>query len=1163
VPRRWRDSTAFRVDPSAAASAGPTRRQTVVLLSVLVLVAAGAAAVSWLLKPSRAQAFDLIHGSVYIPDRAGAVSMDLASGKPTVLLLNAFKQVAAAPNRLQVQPLDGSTTLLLNRDTGEFNMIDSTGFVMKLDGGVPLPKSAPGTASTISQGVPAGQNAYIVRSGPDGTDVYLVSPRTIQTANGTSGPKPRAFRNISAELAPGPGALASANGDLWLLTGNGTGSTDRHALRRLSVPNGSDVGAMLLPGKARTVVGPSAIATTSASTDGNGGEVLAVASSTGITVIQPNGGAVTRTFATPLRGVDRFVPATNQQGSAAFLYHSASGWGIVSVEADGSGLSRPHLLAAIAGNTSLATPAQSGGKLYTMDDIGTTAHLYAITPGRAAVTTLRDYPLAVAVLDGQQSFDDAAVLARGSRVIFNSPGHYYGVTVFTDNTAPPLAFVKGAAVTVAANSGAEALTAAHAATTNPPTQSGPKPTTPARPVTVDPADNKLDCKKTTQVPHVPIVSFSDVGSRSVVVNWNYPIFVKDQDCIPSTYTVSFSTETPSSPDAPETGTVQGTTSVLVDKLYPNTRYKVVVTAYINGRHTSSPAMPVTTGPEGPAAPTGLKVTPSSGGDWNLSWHQCTGSSCVPAQSWDIIPQFCDQVGVSPPPSPINVANDPTLGTVTATFKGSTALLGRKLTFAIAGEGAQTKGAASSPSACIQSWQPPTASAITLSATTTSTTQFGTNGDAIVTLHFTGDPVVQSGGIGSSYTYRLTGAGTTKTVGPTTATTATFAGAVAPGATYQVTALVTPPGHPNAAITEGPVSLTTSSAWPAVTFANASITASGSDQSKGTLSFNLTNLSSANSAGEKFDFTSLGIVCGNASLQVTKPSAFDPGAGPITTSVSGIDPSEYNSTCSLSGTLEEAAGTTSTPAFYGGSTRVVPAGDVTMPSQSVSGLGNPNFSAAFESSVNGAGKSVLDVTISGVSPALLFFTSNWSEITTDGQTNNCGQDSSSSSTSIAVSQSCVQESGGTASAWNVVIRYTTILDGVVHRTTVPVNATPDPPSYQAPPPPCSVTNAAFSAKWTGTAASPAIEVSYDDSGQLAGCTSWTYTVTIPDPPDGDCTAADAVPGGVPDASRPDDIAITCTSGAVTDWSGWTVTVGFDDPSGNPHSRPVTVDPTPPP
>jgi hypothetical protein len=89
------------------------------------------------------------------------------------------------------------------------------------------------------------------------------------------------------------------------------------------------------------------------------------------------------------------------------------------------------------------------------------------------------------------------------------------------------------------------------------------------------------------------------------------------------------------------------------------------------------------------------------------------------------------------------------------------------------------------------------------------------------------------------------------------------------------------------------------------------------------------------------------------------------------------------------------------------------------------------------------------------------------------------------------------------------------------------------------------------------------VSYDDSGQLAGCTSWTYTVTIPDPPDGDCTAADAVPGGVPDASRPDDIAITCTSGAVTDWSGWTVTVGFDDPSGNPHSRPVTVDPTPPP
>src|SRR4051812_2219059 len=57
VAARWRDPAAFRADGDPAPSVRPTRGQALVLLAVLVVVAAGAAAGSWLLKPSKAQAF--------------------------------------------------------------------------------------------------------------------------------------------------------------------------------------------------------------------------------------------------------------------------------------------------------------------------------------------------------------------------------------------------------------------------------------------------------------------------------------------------------------------------------------------------------------------------------------------------------------------------------------------------------------------------------------------------------------------------------------------------------------------------------------------------------------------------------------------------------------------------------------------------------------------------------------------------------------------------------------------------------------------------------------------------------------------------------------------------------------------------------------------------
>ncbi|MGN6608586.1 MAG: hypothetical protein ACTHMS_16445, partial [Jatrophihabitans sp.] len=232
MARRWRDPAAFLVDPTQAGGR-PGRRQAVALLVVLLLAAAGAAAASWLVRPAQAQAFDLFAGSVYINDVRAPVAVDLATGKPTVRLRQANDQVGATTSSdLAVSPVtDG--TLLLNRASGEFNMVDSTGFVIKLTGGVPLP---PRSDATRSLGVAAGPLAYIVRSPTDQTvttttqtDVYLVGPATVQAAASSGAAvNPRAFRTVPGRLAGGDAPAVAANGDLWLVVDTASGRRVEH-----------------------------------------------------------------------------------------------------------------------------------------------------------------------------------------------------------------------------------------------------------------------------------------------------------------------------------------------------------------------------------------------------------------------------------------------------------------------------------------------------------------------------------------------------------------------------------------------------------------------------------------------------------------------------------------------------------------------------------------------------------------------------------------------------------------------------------------------------------------------------------------------------------------------------------------------------------------------
>ena len=69
------------------------------------------------------------------------------------------------------------------------------------------------------------------------------------------------------------------------------------------------------------------------------------------------------------------------------------------------------------------------------------------------------------------------------------------------------------------------------------------------------------------------------GSRSLQLAWTYPL-LDTQDCVPSTYTVAVTATDNGAPAPPGTATVQGQDGANLVGLFPNTDYRVVVTAYL-------------------------------------------------------------------------------------------------------------------------------------------------------------------------------------------------------------------------------------------------------------------------------------------------------------------------------------------------------------------------------------------------------------------------------------------------------------------------------------------------------------------------------------------------------------------------------------------------------
>jgi hypothetical protein len=1007
-------------------------------------------------------------------------------------------------------------------------MVDNSGFVVKHDGGgVPLIKRPLGTRA-IGIAADNGQ-AYIERTGPTGgTDVYLVSQPTVETAlNATGNVRARASGSMRAQGTTAAGGAASANGDLWLLVG-GTGDDELHTIRQLHVPSGSSAGATLASSDHGVVNGPAAIGTATMSASDPSSQAVAVASASRIDLFAPGSGTPQTVSFTPPPGLTTVLPVSNGQGRFAFLMQGAQGWYLVSVNADGSGLRPPTLLDSVPPSTPLAAPANSNGRMYTIDQ--SNGELYEIgfdgtarrLPGRST------YPFDPAEGNG---FRDGYVLARGPRVIFNSPTHQDALMIFTDGSRAPRTIVKTEAVAVNASSGAEALTRSSVPQVGKPSVGKPKPV----PGEAQPINTKIDCKTAKQKPHLPVITSAVPGSRTVTLAWTYPI-LSPQDCYPSTYLVSVKLISNDAPSAPASVRVQSQTGATIGGLFPSTQYEVTVAAYIHEQGTSSQPDRFQTGVEGPAAPTDLKVGADSSGNWQLGWDSCgtVSQGCVAAQSWTVNASYCDGRGVGSPPPSISVTADPTSKRQPpAVYKGNDDLLGRGLRFSVLGVGDQGQaGAPSARSGCVYSWMPPNASVMSLHASTAPVRQLSQPTTATVSLDLGSDPVRAEGGVGATFTYQLlAGGNVVSTIGPTSKTTVHFDGVHA-GVSYQAEAIVAAPRHPSFTATVGPIDVETAHApWPTITVTTDPATDDG--DLKATVTVHIGGLTSAAANGERFDLTpDSGVYCGNAA----ETDGWD-----RTTAIDPADPRSftvdrtrlYGDGCTVRVQLVQADAFGTSVFGAGTSSNAASSDPFHIDPPALTGVDSKDFSAAWDG-VDADGKSRVAVSYNGGNLLIGLFARNWTVSVTDPDGDSCGgyQDRNSLD-DVSIRQACVDADGKSGQGWDVAITFTYL--GAPQPTYHVVDITGGrAPTFS--PPQCDVAHAGLSATWGGAMATPIVNIDVSNPSVIKDCSGWSYTAVGP-------TTANC---GTGTGAPPTQFDVLCSDPPAT--TGWSVTVAYTDATG---------------
>jgi hypothetical protein len=1098
-----------------------------------VVVAVAIAIVALIVKPSRARSFDLFYGSVFVNDNTSPVAIDLASGKPTVRLRDAYKAVSASlTTQLDLLPLEGDNTLMLDPTSGEFNMVDSTGFVVKpTDGGVQLPHSA---AATRTSAVASGDSAYMLQSSSTRSWVYLVSQLTVASAIGTHArAKARAYATLNAPVASSSAPAASANGDLWMLTDTGAvnGVTQQHTITQLSVPPGSNAGVTLTAKPHGSVTGPAAVGSATVNPDGSGGDVAAVASSNRVEVFAPSG-----PFSLPINvkgTIQDILPATNGHGRLAFLYQTSAGWSEVTAPTGDGGPAQVRRLTTIAPTARLVVPAESDDHLYTMDTNGS-GDLWQIESDGVAqrIAGAQNYPL----LKGEKlDLSQAQVVARGGRVIFNARANYEAEVVFSDGSHAPRTIDKHSAVQVDP-SGATTLatgTSKVSKTTKTHTKAPHRP--PTRPA--QPVNDKVDCKTTRQTPHIPVVQVGPTGSRSVQLLWTYPL-LDPQDCAPSTYTVTTKLDSPDAPSPPGTITVQGQSGVTLTGLFPDTKYSVTVTAYLNkDDHTSSTAIPVHTSVD-------------NSGNWDITWQSCGGikAGCVPVADWQIIPRFCDGRGLSNVPQTISLVGDPTLHNWHYRFAGNDGLLGRGLGFTVEGVGTRgTIGAPTSDNSCSYSWSNPVRSAITVAASApanTAASQVTT--DTTVSVKFADGQIHDLGGVDGQLSYQLVSNGSViARTGPSTEPTARLGGITA-GRSYQVIVTVNPPRHPEAAVTLPAVTVQPAFArWPSPAVTS---TFGNTNDTSGTLTATPT-LGGADTRGETFDLADNSFLrCGNSQMQLTGTD-ITPGHA---LTFPNVDRFTYNGNCTVTIQLKQNAGTATNPPLYGaGFSAEVTSASFTIPPPTPSTTKN-DFTAGFVQT----SRTSPEIAVSYRGGDNLAFASNWSFVANNGS-RNCGSTNSAPTAIINVDPSCA----GPNTTWTVHLSYQYFL---THPDfTIDVSGTA--------PQPVDPDKMSFAGAWTGSAANPQVQVQYSGSydSDTLKTLNWTETVTSDLSPGVTCGQDDAVPQA--DGTGPQISVDLTTCPASTVPTGteppvaatYTLTVHFDDPNyGTSHDYTVTISGSPP-
>ncbi|HLH99840.1 MAG TPA: fibronectin type III domain-containing protein, partial [Acidimicrobiales bacterium] len=680
----------------------------------------------------------LLGGSIVLPDNRPLTVVNRATGQPTAQLQGVNSEVGAPTySDVQAVPFDGGT-LLVNRQTGTFNLLQADNYVADRAGrGVGL---GPLKGTTSAAGYAAGSDAYILRRSSTST-VSLVDAHTVteaaDNANASNGSKaptnvaPVGFAKLPGLVTKAFGTVAVARRSLWALV-QGAGNCQLVAV----APSPSKNGA--LPTSVRAH--PANCATSALASDGSGTVGLAVsgqvslysptdstdsAGSTGSKAGRPSRAAQrAETVPVPaLAKATRILPVTGAQAELWYLADTPSGWEVVGVDpATRTASAKP--VKAIPAAALPAPPVISGGQIYTLPRLqnGHQPPLWVIDPATGAVGTVKGattYPTANRT--EHENFGTAGVVVSGPRVVFNNPGSLLAVMVFTDGSHKPVRIAKSAAPDIVPNGPAQ-VTSDRAAQTHgkhghghgakPRDQQGTTPpTTAPAPKPVPDASPTVNCATTTEKPYAPTGLSVSPSSESAMVRWHYNLLT-DADCQPQTWTVTLTANGAPQPSNP-VQTVNGLEQLDVTGLRPSTTYTAVVTAYIRTQSTRSDPIDFKTAAQAADPPTSVTAHVTPTGSWVVDWTACHRADCyTPAAKWVVTGTACGGSFAGTAPS-AQVAGTQSSVTFDAASLGR---LGQSLRFSVQGVSALgLPGNPVSESTCLQSWRPPQRGAIALAA----------------------------------------------------------------------------------------------------------------------------------------------------------------------------------------------------------------------------------------------------------------------------------------------------------------------------------------------------------------------------------------------------------------------------------------------------------------